>query len=147
MARRIRWLSPPESVPADRLSVRYSSPYALQKAQTCFDLLQNGAAISFSRSVSSSPLTNSNASVTDLSQNSLILIPPTVTARLSGKAACPRLQETALIYVSISSLTQLEELSRKRRSRLLMTRFKFRSIGAAAVFADPADLIFSPLVP
>ena len=58
-----------------------------------------GAAISFSRSFSSRASINSSASVTDLSQKPLMLMPPTVTARLSLDSRWPwhSSQGTALI--------------------------------------------------
>ena len=64
----------------------------------------------------------SSASTTDMSHSSLMFLPPTVTARLSGERRLPwqASHGTALMYDSISSLIHEEDVSRKRRSRLLM---------------------------
>ena len=99
MARRMRWLSPPERVPEARDRVRYSSPTLCKKPRRDLISFKMGAAIIFSRSLSSRASTNSNASVTDLSQKALMLMPPTVTARLSGERRWPwhSSQGTALI--------------------------------------------------
>ncbi len=126
VARRIRWLSPPERVPEARERVRYSSPTLCRKPNRDLISFIMGAAIMLSRSVRARASTNSRASVTDLSHSSLMLRPPTVTPRLSGESLRPwqASQGTALIYPSISSLIQLEEVSLKRRSRLLITPSK-----------------------
>ena len=99
VARRIRWLSPPDRVPEARDKVRYSSPTLCRKPNRDLISFKMGAAIIFSRSVSSRAWINSKASVTDLSQKALMLMPPTVTARLSGESRWPwhSSQGTALI--------------------------------------------------
>ncbi len=99
VARRMRWLSPPERVPEERDKVRYSRPTLCKKPSRDLISLRMGAAIIFSRSVRAKASTNSRASVTDLSQNWLMFRPPTVTARLSGERRWPwqASQGTALI--------------------------------------------------
>ena len=99
VARRMRWLSPPERVPEDRDRVRYSRPTLCKKPSRDLISFKMGAAIIFSRSESSKLSTNSKASVTDLSQNWLMFSPPTVTARLSLESRWPwhSSQGTALI--------------------------------------------------
>ena len=89
VARRMRWLSPPDKVPEARDRVRYSSPTLCKKPSRDLISFKMGAAIIFSRSFSSRPSTNSRASVTDLSQKALMLMPPTVTARLSLESRWP----------------------------------------------------------
>ncbi len=90
VARRILWLSPPDSVPAERESVRYESPTLLRKFRRLSISFVIAPAISFSRSERSCEfLVNSSAFSTDISQNSLIFMPPTVTARLSGESLLP----------------------------------------------------------
>ena len=84
VARRIRWLSPPESVPLARDKVRYSKPTLCRNPSRSVISFKIAFAIIRSLSVSCRFLTNSSASETDFSQKSLILIPPTVTDRLSG---------------------------------------------------------------
>ena len=89
VAKRIRWLSPPESVPEERESVKYSNPTLCKNPKRLLISLRIAAAIIVSRALSSKWLTKSKACATDFSQRSAILMPPTVTARLIGERGLP----------------------------------------------------------
>ena len=149
VAKRIRWLSPPESVAAARESVRYSRPTLRKKPRRERISFKIAAAIISSRGVSVNVSRNASASTTERSQKSLIFLPPTVTARLSLERRLPphASHGTALMYDSISSLIHEEDVSRKRRSRLLMMPSNSVSYVPRPYSLLRCTLIFSPFVP
>ena len=120
VARRIRWLSPPERDAAPRERVRYPRPTLCKKPRRSFTSLKMGAPIISSRSETLAVLMNSSSSCTLISQKSAILMPPTVTARLAGFRRRPwQVGHSSLDMTrAISSLTHSLPVSRKRRSRL-----------------------------
>ncbi len=89
VASRIRCASPPESVPAGRERVRYSSPTSFKNPRRLFSSLRIRRAMAFSRSVSFRCSRKSSAPEMDLPQKSAMLMPPTVTARLVGDRRFP----------------------------------------------------------
>ena len=66
VARRMRWLSPPERVPAARDRVRYSNPTLRRKPNLFFISFKIRSAIIICVSLRVRPSTNTSASVTDL---------------------------------------------------------------------------------
>ena len=66
VARRMRWLSPPERVPAERLRVRYWRPTDWRKPRRLLISLRMRSAMSSFWGESSSPPTKSRAWVTDI---------------------------------------------------------------------------------
>ena len=91
VARRMRWLSPPESVAAARESVRYCRPTLARKCsreRISFIIM---SAIMRSRTFSRSGSASMNSSdlLIGMSQNSIMDSPPTVTARASRLRRLP----------------------------------------------------------
>ena len=89
VASRMRWLSPPDSVPDERESVRYSSPTDCKKPRRSIISLITLSPILCCISVSLSVWRNSIALTTDFSANSAIFSPPSVTASTSGRRRRP----------------------------------------------------------
>ena len=89
VARRMRWLSPPDRVAAARLRVRYWSPTLWRKPRRFLISLRMRSAMRCFWGVSSRPSTKARASFTDLRQKVSMLIPPTVTARASFRRRLP----------------------------------------------------------
>ena len=89
VASRMRWLSPPESVPALRERVRYPSPTDWRKPSRFRISLRMRSAIRSCWSVSFSSLTHFSSSVTESWVNSKMLRPPTVTASASFRSRRP----------------------------------------------------------
>ena len=85
VARRMRWLSPPESVAAARERFRYCSPTLARKFSRERSSLSILSATTMSRAErrEGSSSTNSSAFVTGSAQKSIMESPPTVTARAS----------------------------------------------------------------
>ena len=81
VARRMRWLSPPERVAAERARDRYPRPTLVRKPSRAFISFTIRSAIIWSFSLSWRESMNSRALNTDREQKSAILMPPTVTAR------------------------------------------------------------------
>ena len=81
----MRWLSPPERVAAARERVRYCSPTLARKFSRERISLSILSATTMSRAESCEgrASTNSRARVTGREQKSMMLSPPTVTARAS----------------------------------------------------------------
>ncbi len=79
----IRWLSPPERVAADRLRVRYCSPTLCRNPSRERISFNIWSAIMVWVLVRVSPSMNRRASDTGRVVKSWMLLPPTVTARLS----------------------------------------------------------------
>ena len=105
VASRIRWASPPERVRADLESDRYPMPTLTRKESRSATSLTIRRAIARSVSVISRVSIQSRAPVADISVKSLIEIPPTVTARLSGLSRAPwqEGQSCSAMYSSIRS--------------------------------------------
>ena len=101
----MRWLSPPERVAEARERVRYSRPTLFKKPSRALISLRIWEAIMASRSERERFSTKARASVTDILQKSLMLSPPTVTARYSFLSRSPLQsgQGTALMTWVISS--------------------------------------------
>ena len=89
MASRILWLSPPESVPEERDSVRYPSPTLLRNSSLLRISFTIWAAMSSSLGVICRPFRNSPASLTERSVSSAMFLPPTVTASAVFFSLCP----------------------------------------------------------
>ena len=82
----MRWLSPPESVPEARASVRYSRPTSTRKRSRSRISFRMRAAISVCCLLSSggSASTHSPARLIDMSETSPMCRPPTLTHSASG---------------------------------------------------------------
>ena len=122
VARRMRWLSPPDRVMLALESVRYPSPTFTRNDRRCFISFITFPAIYVSRSVSSILRKNSSSPVTDMSQSSMMFFPATVTARLAGFSLCPWQSghSSALMRADISSFDHSLFVSANLRSRLLI---------------------------
>ena len=81
VARRMRWLSPPERVAAERLRVRYPRPTDCKKPRRDLISFKIRAAMRICCSVSSSFSHQASSSVTDISVKEKMSRSPTVTAR------------------------------------------------------------------
>ena len=90
MASRMRCASPPDSVPAERDSVRYSRPTSHRKPSRLSISLRICPAIMRSFSLSVSPAQNSRALRTDRSDSCAMFSPPTVTPSEVGLRRWPR---------------------------------------------------------
>ena len=82
----MRWLSPPDSVPEARASVRYSSPTSTRNLSRSRISLRIRTAISFCLEVRrlGSSANHSPARLTDISETSPMCRPPTLTHKASG---------------------------------------------------------------
>ena len=89
VARRMRWLSPPDRVPAPRDRVRYCRPTDWRKPSRLLISFKMRSAMRIWTSVSSRWSTKSRAWVTDLRQKASMSSPPTVTARDSFRRRRP----------------------------------------------------------
>ena len=85
----MRWLSPPDRVPAWRLRVRYCSPTERRKPSRARISLRIWSAILIWVSLRVMVSRKPRASVMGFSQNSWMEIPPTVTARASLRSRLP----------------------------------------------------------
>ena len=81
--------TPGRYVPEERERLRYSSPTLLRKVSLALISFKIGLEIIVSRSPNSREFINSSSSVTDISQNSIMFLPPTVTAKYSGFSLLP----------------------------------------------------------
>jgi len=121
----MRWLSPPESVPEARASVRYSSPTSTRNLSRSRISLSTRTAISFCLALSASGncVNHSPARLTDMSATSPMWRPPTRTHSASGLSRWPlqAAQGMSVKYLAISSRAQSLSVSRQRRSRLVTT--------------------------
>ena len=82
----MRWLSPPDSVPEARASVRYSSPTSTRNFRRSRISLSTRTAISFCFGVSlwGSSVNQAAAPLTDMSDTSPMCLPPIFTHSASG---------------------------------------------------------------
>ncbi len=110
----IRCASPPDSVAAARSSVRYPTPTLSRKRSRSTISFMIRAAIWVSELLSSRPSRNEIASRADLRVNWWIPIPPTSTARLSGRSRAPPHSGQGItdMYSSIRSRDHSESVSR-----------------------------------
>ena len=121
----MRWLSPPESVPEARPSVRYSSPTSTRNLSRSRISLSTRTAISFCLGVRSfgSSVNHSPARFTDSSAISPMWRPAIFTHSASGLSRLPlqAAQGMSVKYFAISSRAQSLSVSFQRRSRLVTT--------------------------
>ena len=91
MARRMRWLSPPESVAAARDRFRYCKPTLARKfSRECSSLMMRSATtMSRAERREGRESTNSSACVTTVERCVMMESPPTVTARASFLSRLP----------------------------------------------------------
>ena len=89
VASRMRWLSPPDSVPDARDRVRYSRPTDCRKPSRSLISLITRSPILCCISVRRRVCKNSIALTTDFSENSAMFSPPIVTASTSGRRRRP----------------------------------------------------------
>ena len=89
VASRMRWLSPPDSVAAERASVRYCRPTLCRKCSRERTSRRMLSAIWASFSLSVSLSRNASSSVIGSAVNSEMFSPPTVTASTSGRSRAP----------------------------------------------------------
>ena len=121
----MRWLSPPDSVPEARASVRYSRPTSTRNSSRSRISLSTRPAISFCLAVScsGSSANHSPARLTDISATSPMCRPAILTHSASGLRRKP-LQAAhgmSVKYFAISSRAQSLSVSFQRRSRLGIT--------------------------
>ena len=90
VARRMRWASPPESVPAERERVRYSRPTSHRKPRRLSISLRIWRAMRSSFSVRVSWERKLRALRTERSDSAAMFSPPTVTASDTGFRRWPR---------------------------------------------------------
>ena len=128
----MRWLSPPDSVPEARASVRYSSPTLRRNPSRSLISFRMRAAISWLAgvSVSETPANQSHAAAIDREAASLMLCPATLTASASGFSRAPwhTSQVREFWYRPSSSRTQALSVSRNRRSMFGKTPSNGRSV-------------------
>ena len=126
VARRMRWLSPPESVAEERSSVRYPTPTSSRKLRRSRISRTTLPAICISRSESVSSSIQTLRSETDRLESWSIGASPRVTARASGRSRRPPHTGQAWtdMYFSISARTRAESLSLCLRSSRGMTPSK-----------------------
>src|SRR6476659_7824870 len=103
----MRWLSPPDSVPDARASVRYSSPTSTRNLSRSRISFNTRTAISFCLGLSrpGSSVNHSPACLTDISATSPMCRPPTFTHSASGLSRKPlqAAQGISVKYFAISS--------------------------------------------
>ena len=125
VARRMRCDSPPDSVFADRLSVRYPRPTSFRKLSLALISLVTILLIFLSRSLSSVSnfSKNSSACTTERSVSSMMFLPPTVTASTVSLSLRPlQTGHSSSVIMSLILLLMYSELvSPHLRSRLGMT--------------------------
>ncbi len=87
----MRWLSPPDRVPEERIRVRYSSPTFFRKPSRSLISFRMRSAISRWLGVSSAsmPLNHVAASEIDRAAAWLMCLPATLTASASGFSRSP----------------------------------------------------------
>ena len=90
VASRMRWLSPPDSVAAERASVRYCRPTLCRKCSRERTSRRMLSAILASFSLNSRLSRNASSSVIGSAVYSEMFSPPTVTASTSGRRRAPR---------------------------------------------------------
>ena len=121
----MRWLSPPDSVPEERDSVRYSSPTSTRNFSRSRISFSTRAAISpcCLFSCAGTAENHSPARLIDMSATSPMCSPPTLTHSASGLSRKPLQAShgTSWKYFAISSRAQSLSVSRQRRSRLVIT--------------------------
>ena len=112
VARRMRWASPPDRVPAARARFRYPTPTSTRNLRRAQISATARSAMKASVSVSSTCSRKYRASSMDSSVTSWMDLPPTVTARISGRSRAPLHEPQALgdMYCSMRSRTRLEPL-------------------------------------
>ena len=96
----MRWLSPPESVPAVRDSVRYSNPTSTRNCSRSLISFRMRRAISrcFGVSISSSAANQRAASAMERRVTSPMCEPPTLTQSASGFSRWPpQLSQAAVL--------------------------------------------------
>ena len=124
----MRWLSPPDSVPAVRDRVRYSSPTSTRNCNRSLISLRMRRAISRCLGVrlSSSAANQRAASAIEKRVTSPMCRPPILTHSASGLSRWPlQLSHAAVLWnLPSSSRSQALSDSRQRRSRLGSTPSK-----------------------
>ncbi len=124
----MRWLSPPDSVPEERASVRYSSPTLTRKPRRSLISLRMRAAISrcFGASFAERPENHAAARSIDISATSPRCSPSILTASASGLSRCPPQAEQGREDWKrpSSSRSQALSVSFQRRSRFGITPSK-----------------------
>ena len=112
VASRMRWASPPDSVPAARARLRYPTPTSTRNLSRAQISATARSAMKASVGVSSSDSRKARASSMESSVSAWMLLPPTVTARISGRRRAPWHDPQALgdMYCSMRSRTRLDPL-------------------------------------
>ena len=110
----MRWLSPPESVPAVRSSVRYSSPTFSRKASRSRISRRSRSAINRSCFPSDKCVKNCTACETESEQTFGSGVAPTKTERASGRSRAPAQAAHAVLLMYWRSPSRTRSLSVSR---------------------------------
>ena len=109
----MRWLSPPDKVPEPRARVRYSSPTLTRKPSRSLISRKMRRAISFCLALRmvSRPANHAWAAEMDKAAASVMVRPPSLTARASGLSLWPPQTSQGAVVWNLDNSSRTQALS------------------------------------